>query len=118
MRYKFVPFPSLSLLFMGNSHSCEQRRQRFSRSWASLKDVCQLHKPKNASDWLRLPLRIFLAGGILLIGLPLALVFSCLVTLSGFGICWGDNFGDKGEEREQKVEERGPVSRTSAGGAE
>jgi membrane protein implicated in regulation of membrane protease activity len=44
-------------------------------------------------------LRIFVVGGFLLIGLPLAVVAGCLLTLSGFGTFWGKKYCGRRETR-------------------
>jgi len=87
---------------MGNSHSSffSERSLAFSRLCASIKDLCQTACiPRDQGDWLWLPLRIFVVGGFLLIGLPLAVVAGCLLTLSGFGTFWGKKYCGRRETR-------------------
>jgi len=86
---------------MGNSHSSffSERSLAFSRLCASFQDLCQTYIPRDQGDWLCLPLRIFVVAWFLVIGLPLAVVAGCLLTLSGFGTFWGKKYCGRRDTR-------------------
>jgi len=57
-------------------------------------------KPISLPDWLWLPFHIFIVVGTFLVILPLALVASISLALTGFGTVWGKRYFKNREIRE------------------